>query len=353
MLEYKELNERLEKYCKENEKTFYIMNLHSILLILFEAKNILINPCERLETNIIRLAYDEKVDGLTSISLVREFLNTLGSNYTDLFDESFRNGSFGYEDVINDKSDMPLYKAGLLKNNKYYNVGFKGNILDGYSLVHEFFHYLNISKSNFADLFSELISIYMENKYLDFLETKGHSKTDILKTRLQRYISFFYGQQDLLHETLILNIKEKLGAIKEQDYDFLISYKDVFSKDIKVDVYYKNLNVALNRLRNIDNENVNSKNKFSPSFTFRYFFGVLLSSFLLQKNDVVITSCILDLNNKLALACDDDVSFNEGFNVLGINIEDNTIIKKSIESVNVYYDEALDKTLILKAKQKR
>lgn len=191
MVEYKELNERLEKYCKENEKTYYIMNLHSILLILFEAKNILINPCERLETNIIRLAYDEKVDGLTSISLVREFLSTLGSNYTDLFDESFRNGSFGYEDVINDKSDMPLYKAGLLKNNKYYNVGFKGNILDGYSLVHEFFHYLNISKSNFADLFSELISIYMENKYLDFLETKGHSKTDILKTRLQRYISFF------------------------------------------------------------------------------------------------------------------------------------------------------------------
>ena len=74
----------------------------------------------------------------------------------------------------------------------------------------------------------------------------------------------------------------------------------------------------------------------------------------MQKNDVIITSCILDLNNKLALACDDDdVSFNEGFNVLGINIEDNTTIKKSIESVNIYYDEALDKTLILKAKQKR
>lgn len=351
MVEYKELNERLEKYCKENEKTFYIMNLYPSLLMLFKAKNVLINPYEKLETNIIRLTYDEKVDGLTSISLVREFFNNLGNNYTDLFDESFRNGSFGYEDVINDKSDMSLYQAGSLKNNKYYNVGFEGNILDGHSLVHEFFHYLNTSSSNLSDLFSEFISIYMENKYLDFLGTKGYSKTDILKVKLERYLDFFDGQQDLLYETLILNIKEKLGVIKEQDYDFLTSYKDYFLKDINIDVYYKNINVALNKLRNIDNNNMNRKNKFSPNYTFRYFFGVLLSSYLLTRDDELVTSRVLHLNNKLSN--NEIISFFDGFEILGINIQDNAISDSLIESVSIYYDEALDKTLLLEAKQKR
>lgn len=351
MIEYKELSERLEKYCKEYEKTFYIMNLYPILLILFDAKKNLINPYKKLKTNIIKLTYDEKVDGLTSISLVREFLNTLGRNYKDLFDESFRNGSFGYEDVINDKSDMPLYQAGFIKNNKYYNVGFEGNILDGKCIVHEFFHYLNISNSNLSDLFSEFISIYMENKYLDFLETKGYSKTDILKAELKRYLDFFDGQQDLFYETLILNVEEKLGAIKEQDYDFLNSYKDYFLKDINIDIYYKNINVALNKLRNIDNKNINIKNKFSPNYAFRYFFGVLLSSYLFTSDDGLVTSRVLHLNNKLSN--NEILSFFDGFKLLDINIEDNATIDNLIAAVNIYYNEALDEKLLIESKQKR
>lgn len=191
----------------------------------------------------------------------------------------------------------------------------------------------------------------MENKYLDFLGTKGYSKSDILKVKLERYLDFFDGQQDLLYETLILNIKEKLGVIKEQDYDFLTSYKDYFFKDINIDMYYKNINVALNKLRNIDNKNMNRKDKFSPNYTFRYFFGVLLSSYLLTRDDELVTNRVLHLNNKLSN--NEIISFFDGFEILGINIQDNAISDSLIESVSIYYDEVLDKTLLLEAKQKR
>ena len=53
-----------------------------------------------------------------------------------------------------------------------YTVKFNGTIKDSSVIVHEFFHFLNIDNYKLAPIFSEFISIFMENKFLDFLDNK-------------------------------------------------------------------------------------------------------------------------------------------------------------------------------------
>ena len=63
----------------------------------------------------------------------------------------------------------------------------------------------------------------MENKYLDFLETKGYSKNDVAQARLDRYLDFYHLRNSLYYETAFLNVAKEAGTY---DYEFLMKYKD-------------------------------------------------------------------------------------------------------------------------------
>ena len=339
MVDFFELDERVEKYIKKYDNLFYMVNLQSNLSLLEESKNLL-DPYKKLNMDHVRLSFHDKIDGLTSVSLVREYLGSLNEEYVKIFDECFRNGTFGFGDVYNDENLKDLDFAGINKDHPFFNVAFAGNIEDGEKIVHEFFHYLNLSDFVSREFFTEFISIYMENKYLDFLEIKGYSKNDIAKARLDRYLNFYHLRDALYYETAFLNVAKEVGVY---DYEFLMKYKDTLKlPSVSKENFEKNLEKILKKLCNLSDEKSNNQS-FRPHVSYCYFIGTILSSYLLTREDETITKKVLQLNDKLP-NCE---SVFDGFKILGLDLNDISM-KDLIDSVNIYYDEVVANFIVSK-----
>ncbi len=336
MLNKKELNERIDTYLKENDNLFYLNNLTPILLLLEQSKS-LINPYEKLGTNCIAINYHDKIDGLTSLELVREYLYLLNPKYQEIFTKCLNNGTFGFADITNDDANyLAINCSGRKDKHLFFNVGFEGNILDSKILFHEFLHYLNNADYASRELFTEFISIYSENKFLDYLKTKGYSDSDITKAKLERYLSFYRTINPLYYETLILNIGSLIGDF---DYDFLMKYKDViFFPSLTPEKWEETLETVLDKLKKHDNPNHPNQEKFTPDISYRYFIGTVLSCYLLTHEDENTYKRVLELNDKLASG----LSFTESFNILNLDL--NTISSQDlVASVNNYYDKIITK----------
>ena len=339
MVDLIELDERVGKYIKKYDNLFYMDNLQPNLSLLKESKNLL-DPYKKLNTEQIRLSFHDKIDGLTSVSLAREYLGFLNEEYVKIFDECFRNGIFGFGDVYNDENLKDLNLAGINKDHPFFNVAFAGNIEDSKSIIHEFFHYLNLSNFVSRDFFTEFISIYMENKYLDFLETKGYSKNDVAQARLDRYLDFYHLRNSLYYETAFLNVAKEAGTY---DYEFLMKYKDTLNlPSISKENYEKSLEEILKKIRYLDEEKSNNQS-FRPHVSYRYFIGTILSSYLLTREDETTTKKVLQLNDKLP---NGDTVF-DGFKILGLDLND-IPMKDLIDSVNTYYDKVITDFIALK-----
>lgn len=328
MIDITQLNGDLEDYLQKNNREFYIINLGRNIELLSEIKN-LIDPYQDKEKNKIR--FTEKIDGVTSIQLVREYLATLGTSYVEKFDEAFQKGIFGFDNSKDRFYSYSLNRAGVRKGHNYFNVDFKGTLLDSNVLIHEFFHYLNESTYRSRELLTEFISIYMENEYLEFLEQKGYSKNEISKMRVERYLDFYDLTQDLYYETTALNLENKLGPINKKDIHFIKMYQDKLIPSTFEDKdYYKMIEVVASEFYG------SSRCKFDPVVSYEYFFGTLLSSYLLTRKDKDTTKKILELNEKLA----NGISYSGAFKILDIDINS---IKDSeyIESVNQYYGASI------------
>lgn len=336
MLNKKELNERIDTYLKENNNLFYLNNLTPILHLLEQSKS-LINPYEELGTNCIAINYHDKIDGLTSFELVREYLYLLNPKYQDIFTKCLNNGTFGFADTINDEVDyLTTNCSGRKDKHLFFNVGFEGNILDGKILVHEFFHYLNTANYASRELFTEFISIYNENKFLDYLKTKGYSDGDITKAKLERYLGFYRIINPLYYETLILNIGSLIGDF---DYNFLMKYKDVLSfPSLTFEKWEEVLDTFLDKLKKCDEPNHHNQEKVTPDISYRYFLGTVLSCYLLTHEDENTHKRVLELNDKLASG----LSLADSFNILELDLN-NISSHDLVASVNNYYDKILTK----------
>ena len=288
-----------------------------------------------LETNRITFNYEQFVGGMETIDLVREFLGSLYSDYVYFFDNSFNNGSFGFCDSL-EENDLNLGNSTYIKEkNKLYNVTFSGNIVDGKNLVHEFFHYLNFDSYPASFVVSELISIYIENKYLDFLMKKGYSKKDIATSRLLRYLDYDSSCNKLYNETFLLNLKKKLGYIDEDSYQFIIDYREKLDfPNISKDEYLSFLHTLVNDINGFDKNNPRKNIRFRPDFTYRYFIGTAYSSYLLKEEDSL--EDVLLLNDSLMY--DKRLPIFKCFELLGI---DEINFDQVIKATNDYYEPSI------------
>lgn len=333
-MNYLKFNQELDEYLDSHKYSFYLYTLKSNIEFLKEAKK-RINPFKILNTNRIAIDYEQFVREEETLELVLEFLNSLDSNYVSYFEQSFNNGAFGFCD-LQEERDIKLSNSTYIeKETKLYDVGFMGNIADGKNLVHEFFHYLNFDAYLAAPVVSELISIYIENKYLDFLLAKEHSGKDIATSRLFRYLDYDSICDKLYKNTILLNVKNELGYIDEDSYQFLIDYRNELNfPNISKNEYLSFLRILENDIAGFDKNNPNRNKKFRPDFTYRYFLGTVCSSYLLkEKNslyDVLLLNNLLIHNQKLS-----------GFICLELLGIDNIPFAEMIKSTNDYYKPSI------------
>ncbi len=330
-MDYFRFNQELDEYLNRHKYSFYLYTLKSNIEFLKEAKK-RINPFKIIGSNSILLKYDQFISGMKTIDLVTSFLDSLGGEYCSYFDKSFRNGTFGFcnsSEQANQKWGNYSYING---DNKLYDVLLNNNIADGKNIIHEFFHYLNLDAYRSSAVFSELISIYMENKYLDFLSQNGYSKKDIATSKLFRYLDYNVVCTNLYQESLILMLKEKIGYIDEDSYQFITDYKEQLSFPEMSKKEYISLlkNIASNiRLTNNDNSV-----KFKPDISYRYFFGTVYSSCLLNNPDSLEDVLLL---NK-CLMYNKETEIFKGFELLGI---DDLLFDDAIKMTNDYYKPSI------------
>lgn len=287
-MDYLEFNQKLDEYLDKKKYSFYLYTLKSNIEFLKKTVKRL-DIFKILGTDIIHFQYKQYVSGVETLELVREFLDDLGDEYSSCFDESFAAGFFNFSDST-EPEDEKIRNLTYIENGyKFYNVTFGGNIVDGVRLIHEFFHYLNIGAYQAAPVFSELISIYMENKYLDFILSKGYSKDDITNVRLFRYFNYDQTCIKLYRQSILLNLKSELGYIDEDSYQFIDSYKE------QLDFPSMSKNDYISLLKKV---NMDIKKGFVPDISFRYFLGTVYSSYLLNKEDslddvLLLNKCLM------------------------------------------------------------
>ena len=320
-MDYLNFNHKLNDYLKDKEYSFYLYSLKYNIEFLEEAKK-RINPFKLVNRKVITLKYEQDVYETETIDLVFEFLNCIDKKYSQSFNQSIIDGSFAFLDSNENLENLSDHSY-IKQNKKLYDVLLNNNITDGERIVHEFFHYLNNKKYLSLPYFSELISIYMENEYLDFIKTKGYSKTDIATTRLYRYLDYNYVCNKLYYDSIFLNLKKELGYIDESTYQFINEYKESLNfPDISQNKY-------IAKLRNI----AKNINKFNPDVSYRYFFGTAYSSYLLNNKDGL--DRVLSLNDCLMKK---NLSIIDSFEMLGLNY---VSFGDAIIATNDYYKPSI------------
>lgn len=321
-MDYFKFNQELDEYLNSHKYSFYLYMLETNIEFFEESKKRL-DPFKIIGSNRICLECNQFVDGIETLNLVTEFLNNIDDRYAYYFEKSLSDGNFAFCDSINDDGDFSN-TAYISKNKNLYNVSFNGTITDGKTLIHEFFHYLNLDAYLVSPVFSELISIYMENKYLDFIYEKGYSKNDIAINRLFRYLSYNYSCNKLCNDSILLNIKNKIGYLDEDSYDFITKYKEQLSFP---DISRKEYITSLRKMKN-------SIKSFKPDVNYRYFLGTVYSSHLLN-SDYGLDDVLL-LND--CLIYDKETSISKAFEILDLT---DISFEDTIKETNDYYKPAI------------
>lgn len=337
------INYALEDYLERLRYSYYIKHLKDTMYLLNLTKETYQTPSIIKEDSTI-MDYHQTIAASTTITLVREFLQTLKSNYLTTFDESLKDGTFGAVIANYEKPSIPLNCSGTQNNHPFYHVKFNQNISDGAIIIHEFFHYTNHKpKTTYVRAhFTEFISIFMENIYLDFLTSKGYDQKEIAKVRYNRYLEFGKDYRLLYDETMLLYAKDILGSINNQNYQFVKEYQShlMFPQNYQKEDYQTLLNRLTKRINVFDEESW-YKN-FTPWTVYHYYIGTLFCSYLLEnKQKEENQKRVLALNE--LLASDDLETFNQSYQILGLN--------PLIEETNSEIDspkEELYTTMVLK-----
>ena len=222
------------------------------------------------EFKIDKFHYNERLTLNDRMQLVYDFLEYVSPKYREQFDNFVNNGSFrfvspssnrnsSHMDFVNDKNGEVRYDIVVTEYE---------DILDVYSIIHEFFHTTNENgKFSFSKtMFTESISIFYELLLFDFLKHSDIDSEEIIYPIYERIENTLDGSNYLNKEIEYIeeifkdysNIKE----VKLEDEEYRKVYKNLrssiiytFSSVLAFIMYYdyKNYNITLDNIEEFNN----------------------------------------------------------------------------------------------------
>ena len=149
------------------------------------------------------------------VFLVTEFLYKCSPDYADRFITDLVDGKIVFTSSIDGSYIHTNPKTGQYK----IYIDETNTIDDAISLVHEYFHSLNINDYVYRQAFSDSVSISAEFLFLEFLQEKGISTYDISLASNRRN-DIFVGNTDYLRKLLPLYIETANGnEINDETYE--------------------------------------------------------------------------------------------------------------------------------------
>ena len=172
----------------------------------------------------------EKMDVRDTIKLVRDFLSNIDKEYLNIFDKTLSNGIFELFLLEDDLIERPDEPVTYPKPEAVIYVPIQHNITDGSIIIHEFFHYLNDSDDVGVNryIFTEMISIYFEFRYCQYLVTKGISKDAFSKEVCNRLSNVLIASHVLCFTSSVLDICYNAGEINKENIDFLNKFCKIY-----------------------------------------------------------------------------------------------------------------------------
>ena len=240
-----------------------------------------------------------------TLELVREFLENIDKNYLDIFNKALYDGSFDLFLPEDDLIERPNYGITFSKPKANINVPIYNTVKDGAVIVHEFFHFLNDDGhyNVVTELFTEMISIYFELRYVMFLIDKGYADVNLSKILYDRIDDSYGAANSLFGSSAVLDIYNKTGKVNYGNFKFINKYVDT----------YKGNYILIRETNKIKNL-YESLESFESNIS--YLFGTLLSIMAIEE------TMIYDL--KMKYINDNINSFNieDVLNNLNVKLEE-------------------------------
>ena len=267
-----ENRETIELCLEENE--FFCPEVMNFFYFFVFIGNAYLNATEDFLDERLELKFDE-MDIKETLNLVREFLANVDKKYLEVFDRSLSDGTFDLFLPEDDLVERPNEPVTTPKPQANINVPITYTIEDGAIIIHEFFHFLNDTDDlvGVREIFTEMISIYYEFRYYQFLLEKGYNSKIFYKEIYKRIDSTFCSAEKLCFTASVLDIYHNTGDINEQNIEFLDSYRNLYKSNMDsiIDYYQgENFEEEICRFR----QNVS------------YVIGTLLTFFALKNPEI-------------------------------------------------------------------
>ena len=293
----------LIEYLKETEKLCPEL-LNIIFDITLMASDYL-NVFEYLLSDDLQELEYDYMDINDTINLVRIFLSSIDKSYKDKFDKSLIDGTFDifYKDNIEeDRLDYPVCQES---GRPVINMPLKYTVDDGAAIVHEFMHYMNSDTKNIGtrDIFSELISIYWELRYYQFLKDIGYSDKYFNQGIYERLDNVFDSANGVVLSGSALDIYHNTGNINRKNIKFIDKYRKLYKQNY-------------NTIMDFCSEESFEDSIYDFHYDMGYLIGGVIAVNLLKKyklNDIRIKY----INDNI-----DNLSIDDVFKILDLDIKD-------------------------------
>lgn len=260
-----------------------------------------------------------------SINLVREFLGSIDQKYLVIFNKSLNDGTFELFLPEDDLVERPEYPVTFPKPDVSINIPVQYNYDDGVSLVHEFFHFINDTEDliGVRDIFTEMISIYYEIRYCQFLNKKGYNSLYLYNEIYDRIDNSLNSAYSVCYTSSVFDIYHNTGDITKENINFIDDYRNLYNNNI-------------DNIINFYNSDEFNKDIDSFREAISYTVGTLLTFFAL-KNTKIYDVKIKYLNNNI-----NNLSIDDILTVLDTKFEEHPIwieecvknLKKALGEIN-------------------
>lgn len=176
----------------------------------------------------------DKINVDDSINLVREYLSSIDKKYCEEFDMLLRTGVF---DIYLPEDDYFEHPEGALTTPKPQAeifIPITYSLLDTITIIHEFFHYTNDVEDELIgsrEVFTEMISIYFEFRFMEFLIKKGYDSLNMDKLVYDRLNATFDSANNLSFNSCIFDIYHNTGNINKENIKFVDKFRDAYEKN--------------------------------------------------------------------------------------------------------------------------